>query len=137
MLLFPLSLLLLIQANKKPTVWSDRTDIMDTQYVIPGDIIGYNYPQDTSYDNKKEDPPISGSWFELLRVLTADWPENILKWTRKEGSGGNTFEIDIKDPLSKYPLGSFDISNKAINKRGLYSDENKKVRCNVVHKHIS
>ena len=55
--------------------------------------------------NNKENLPTSASWFELLRVETSDWPKNILKWT--VGSGGNTFEIDIKDPLRTYHIGKF------------------------------
>ena len=128
MLLFPLSLLLLEQANGNPSSWSD---IRDTTYVIPGYNTGYKNPEDTTYDNQKKDPPTSASWFELLRVLTADWPKNILKWTA--GSGGKTFEIDIKDPLKKYPLGRFDTSYKDIKVRGLYSEGKLIGRCIVVH----
>ena len=104
MFLFLFSILFLDHASGKPNLWSDVTGLTYKTYDNPGYSTAYKYNPDATDGNKKEDAPISASWFELLRVLTADWPENILKWAVKEGSGGKTFEIDIKDPLM-YPLG--------------------------------
>ena len=119
MLYLFLSILFLDNASGKPNLWSDfdvtgLTDMTYKTYDNPGYSTAYKYHPDTTDGNKKEDPKTSASWFELLRALTADWPKNILKWT--VGSGGKTFEIDIKDPLSKYPLGRFDMRTKDIEK---------------------
>ena len=57
--------------------------------------------QDPSKGYQKDDPSTPANLlFEFLRILTADWPNNILKWS--VGRGGEVFEIDIRDSRNRF-----------------------------------
>ena len=83
--------------------YESRYKELYTDYYEPG--IDSQKPELESQDPYKgyqrDDPatPVT-QWFDFLMILTADWPNNILKWA--VGSGGEVFEIDIRDSQNRF-----------------------------------